>query len=391
MQLETLERAELLQEGPRSVLRAALDQVYKQWPRFLILPPNADTALTLWAAGTHLGRESDFFPRLAITAPLHNSGKSKTLSVLCRLVGRGIDPKTGNPHIFSNITGPGLFRLIDLVLGSGGTFLLDEADNLGLEDNRTLCAVLNAGVDPDGATIVRCVGDDYQPKFFDVRGWLGIAKIGSVEPATLRSRCIVINLMRATNPPPELLGAKEKAELVAVGKQLGEAVRLNFKAILHTTPSLPPVLKNRSADKWRRLIAIADVAGGLWPERARKAAVELSEGDAEPETWTEGNLLLDALELALASNSDPIPIDEMKAFAHGAGLGSQNFEPNERLGRKLSSLGLRSDRPRGGPFRDRRVYRRDAIRQCLVQQGRLQGAPLTYEKSVPTVPTAGIV
>ena len=41
-------------------------------------------------------------------------------------------------------------------------------------------------------------------------------------------------------------------------------------------PLVPAELSNRSADNWRPLLAIADLAGGQWPAIARLAAVELS-------------------------------------------------------------------------------------------------------------------
>ncbi len=41
-------------------------------------------------------------------------------------------------------------------------------------------------------------------------------------------------------------------------------------------PELPDELGDRAADCWEPLVAIADRAGGEWPERARRAALELS-------------------------------------------------------------------------------------------------------------------
>jgi putative DNA primase/helicase len=39
------------------------------------------------------------------------------------------------------------------------------------------------------------------------------------------------------------------------------------------------LLHDRAADNWRPLLAIADAAGGAWPERARKAALTLAAAD----------------------------------------------------------------------------------------------------------------
>jgi hypothetical protein len=41
-------------------------------------------------------------------------------------------------------------------------------------------------------------------------------------------------------------------------------------------PEVPPLLGNRPADNWRPLLAIADLAEGPWPERAREAALVLN-------------------------------------------------------------------------------------------------------------------
>ena len=51
------------------------------------------------------------------------------------------------------------------------------------------------------------------------------------------------------------------------------------------SPSVPDELNDRPADNWDPLLAIADLAGGDWPARARKAAIELSrDADAASET-----------------------------------------------------------------------------------------------------------
>ena len=44
---------------------------------------------------------------------------------------------------------------------------------------------------------------------------------------------------------------------------------------------MPDGIHNRRADNWRPLLSIADVAGGEWPERARRAAISLSGGEED--------------------------------------------------------------------------------------------------------------
>ncbi len=44
---------------------------------------------------------------------------------------------------------------------------------------------------------------------------------------------------------------------------------------------MPQGINNRRANKWRPLLAIAGVAGGEWPERARQAAIALTVGSGD--------------------------------------------------------------------------------------------------------------
>src|SRR5438034_7542742 len=46
--------------------------------------------------------------------------------------------------------------------------------------------------------------------------------------------------------------------------------------IASSRPQIPPALNDRAADIWEPLLALADLAGGDWPELARQAAIGLS-------------------------------------------------------------------------------------------------------------------
>ena len=49
------------------------------------------------------------------------------------------------------------------------------------------------------------------------------------------------------------------------------------KTIAESNPAIPENLNDREQDNWEPLLAIAEAAGGHWPETARRAAVELSQ------------------------------------------------------------------------------------------------------------------
>jgi putative DNA primase/helicase len=69
------------------------------------------------------------------------------------------------------------------------------------------------------------------------------------------------------------------------------------EAIGAAQPAVPAEMNDRASDIWEPLLALADLAGGDWPERARKAAVGLSARATEAEPI--GALLMDIFELFL--------------------------------------------------------------------------------------------
>lgn len=48
-----------------------------------------------------------------------------------------------------------------------------------------------------------------------------------------------------------------------------------IRTTLDTYPPMPDSITDRNADVWESLLSVADAAGGVWPDRARVAAVAL--------------------------------------------------------------------------------------------------------------------
>ncbi len=74
-----------------------------------------------------------------------------------------------------------------------------------------------------------------------------------------------------------------KAAAAEVKPQMARWALDNAEEMRAITPDLPKALHDRAADAWEPLLAIADLAGGEWPKRARQAAVILSGADAQEE------------------------------------------------------------------------------------------------------------
>ena len=56
----------------------------------------------------------------------------------------------------------------------------------------------------------------------------------------------------------------------------------NAVTLRDAKPQFPPGFNNRIRTNWKMLLAIAELAGGKWPERVRKAALELEADRDEP-------------------------------------------------------------------------------------------------------------
>ena len=81
----------------------------------------------------------------------------------------------------------------------------------------------------------------------------------------------------------------------------------NLEKLRVTDPSLPDGLHDRAMDNWRPLVSIADLVEGIWPERARKAALLLSGQNAD-DGGSLGTLLLgDIRDLFESADTDRLP------------------------------------------------------------------------------------
>ena len=236
---------------------------------YLALPEGAPEAMALWVVFTHAFEAAESSPRLALLSPLPECGKTTALTLLGRLTVRSV--------LASNLSPAVVFRIIE---EQRPTLLLDECDTY-MEHNEEFRGILNSGHMRDTAAVWRCVGEDHTPQRFDTWAPMALAKIGALHP-TLASRSIIIQ-MRRKRPEEDVerfrpLHASAMEELA---RKAARWVSDNLGRLTGADPELPVRLGSRAADNWRPLIAVADAAGGHWPETARRAAVLLSGNDEE--------------------------------------------------------------------------------------------------------------
>jgi hypothetical protein len=254
---ESVDGAELLGE---------LEETFR---RHLALSEGAAETLALWTVFSYTINAFQFSPRLALTSPEKRCGKTTTLGILSRLVFR--------PLSASNITASAMFRTIE---SAQPTLLVDEADTF-LHDNDELRGILNSGHYRASAYVVRTVGESYESRQFSTWAAIAIAKIGKL-PDTLHDRSLIIKMRRKRKEEQVIPFRIDRSpNLDSIAQKTARWAADNIENLKNTEPALPDSLfdNDRAADNWRPLLAIAELAGGGWPERTRVIAVALTASD----------------------------------------------------------------------------------------------------------------
>lgn len=251
-------------------LASVLDAIHARVTRYLVMPEHGPAILTLWVSLTHWIDAQRRTPYLWLESPTRECGKSTVLD-LCKQL-------TARPWDVSNPSGAALFRTIE---AERPTLILDEIDAITGPKLDDLTGLLNDGYQRDGK-VARCVGDNHDVKTFSVFCSKVVAGIGATLADATRSRCIRITMTRGTD---DELRAITKFREDQAAQWAGPLRRQLARAAADTLEVLRDVLQNpdateipdgiygRDADVWEPLLALADLAGGEWPARARMACV----------------------------------------------------------------------------------------------------------------------
>jgi hypothetical protein len=296
--------------------------------RFVSLSESQLSAVALWVAHTHAIEAAQVTPYLNISSAEKQCGKTRLLEVLNLLV--------ASPWMTGRASAAVLVRKID---AQSPTLLLDESDAAfkgDLQYTETLRGVLNSG-HSRGGKVSLCVGKGKEIEFRDFHVFCpkAIAGIGGL-PDTVADRSIPIRMKRrAPGEPVERFRARlVSRDAVDIQRQLGEWAARNVKQLPDAEPRLPEMLSDRQQDGVEPLLGIADVAGEEWPERGRKALLEILRGEAAEDDSIGVRLLRDIHSVfdapekmsttdLLAALCDTNP--EWLEFAHGKPLSAANL------------------------------------------------------------------
>jgi putative DNA primase/helicase len=250
--------------------------------RFLVLPDGGAEVLALWAVHAWALDAFRVSPILAVTSAEKMSGKSHTMDVVAAMVPRAMRD--------SNPSDAVVFRVIQK---HRPTVMLDEADNIDWRKRPELLGMVNNGYRRAGAFVWRCEGDSFEPTPFSVWAPKVIAGLKPL-PDTTASRSIVLRLER--KPRDAQVEDLRWDQLWDDTRPLrARALRWatdHVDELRDASPALPEAFSDRQKDNWLPLLAIADLAGGDWPRRAREAAMALRGGRDAADQGSIGEMLL---------------------------------------------------------------------------------------------------
>jgi putative DNA primase/helicase len=253
---------------------------------YVIMTARQGDAIALWTVFTHAFGCFDVAPKLIAKSAEKRCGKTRLQEALARLI-----PK---PLSISGISPSALLRVIEM---HAPTILLDEVDaamNQSREMAEALRGLLNGGFNQSNARRIINVptpGGGFEPREFSLWAPQMLAGIGKLQD-TVRDRSIEIEMLRKKpGEKVKRLRQRDGADLDELCRKSARWVADNSDALRDARLQMPSGLDDRAADGWEPRIAIADVAGGAWPERARQAAAALS-GDGVKEDDSVRVLLL---------------------------------------------------------------------------------------------------
>jgi hypothetical protein len=315
-------------------LGQVLNRVREFLTRYVVFP-SEETAIaaTLWTAHAHALQAFDSTPRLAFLSPEPGSGKSRALEVIATLVPR--------PMHAVNATPAALFRSVGDD-GDSPTILFDEIDTVfgpkTADGNEDVRGFINAG-HRRGAVAYRCVGMGTNQTVQAFPAYCAMSLAGLNElPDTIGTRSIIVAMRkRAPHERVKPWRTRNEPEGHALREVLSESLAPHMDALQIAEPVMPDGVEDRPADVWEPLLAIADRAGGEWPDAARTAATRLTLGrDTEP---SRGVQLLTALHTIWEESGAPehLPTTDILAA-----LNSREEEPwsGMRHGSGIDARGL---------------------------------------------------
>ena len=246
--------------------------------RHIIMPNESRLALAVWIVASYCFDAFRIFPRVVIHSPEKRCGKTTTMEIIQSLVSRGI--------LASNISPAATFRLIEKY---HPTLIIDEADSF-LKDNEQLRGIINSSHTKSGSFVIRCEGDNNEPKKYST--WSPIVMGGIKRVAdTIEDRSVIVELQRKMpGERVQRLPVDLHERQLVMRRKLSRWRDDNSNLLRNSDPSLPEVGNDRANDNWLPLFAIAEKADPIILERLTTSFIRM---ESKEKSETIGTLLLE--------------------------------------------------------------------------------------------------
>lgn len=245
-----------------------LDELHTALTRYVIFPsPQATDAMTLWIAATHAQEAWEHAPRAAVISPEKRCGKSRLIDIA--------EATSNRSTVTVNISTAALAR--EISEEDPPSLFIDEADTIfgpkASDSHEDLRGIVNSGHQRGRPYIrydITTRANEHLPTF----AMAMLAGIGDL-PDTIMDRSVVIRMRRRA--PGERVDPyrtrRDRPALHVLRTRLHEWLRGHLDELQDAEPPMP--VEDRAADTWEPLVAVADLAGGSWPSRVRRAALTL--------------------------------------------------------------------------------------------------------------------
>jgi putative DNA primase/helicase len=255
--------------------RELLDGLATQFGRYIIIHDRVIAPIVpLWIAFAWVHDWAVFSPILVFQGADTEVAKTAASKVVAL--------STPRAYMIVEPTGPAFYRFTDRVKP---TLAIDDADKL-LPRRPDLAHIVNSSW-MRGNMIPRTdasgnvhLFDPFCPIVLN-----GINLLAHLAPAT-RTRCITIQLLPLLEEEKDsIISIRYTADdenFVVLRRKLARWSLDNMAAIKNAKPKMPDGFFSRLEENFHLLFAIADLAGGDWPKKARAGAVKLSREHNKP-------------------------------------------------------------------------------------------------------------
>lgn len=241
-----------------------LCSVVKTIHGYVICSEHTARAAALWITHTYLLDVIYCSPLAIITAPDKGCGKSTLLDVMADMVYQPIPT--------ASISAAALYRTIEEYQP---TLLIDEVDSF-LAGDEAMRGIINCGHKRKAAFVMRCDGEDNKPKRFSTWSAKLLSGISAKNVHdTITSRAIILELRKKLATEVIASNRNNQDEYHTLSRKLVRWTSDIKDQVRQSNVTFPNSLNDRQKDNWESLLAIADIAGGQWPEMARETAVAI--------------------------------------------------------------------------------------------------------------------